>query len=205
MAEQECPRPDWAVWGNMADALLVEAVLLSLNIDPRIATQQGSDRSLQNYGLLDKVQSRLAIANSHLNRSLPFSKWHQDLGAIVNLATFRKWGESLPVPFKFPKRFPGLGGGASNNGTKVGSSASADTSKPASRKKWNEEAILRLAEDRKQYQTISQFARERKLDRSFVRRMLAEAMDIERKRAGTRAIADIATPALRPSTKRTSK
>lgn len=101
MTELVVPKPDQGRWGNMAQASLDEAVLLSLDIDPALIQRPEFRRMLETSGLRKNVEKRLQIARSH---EWPYMD--SDGNRLVALSDFRKWGESLPIPFTFPEWFP---------------------------------------------------------------------------------------------------
>ena len=64
------PKPDWALWGQMRRASLVEAVLLSLDIAPADPEHLSGSRTWY-YFYPNEVARRLAIAANHLGRDGP--------------------------------------------------------------------------------------------------------------------------------------
>lgn len=104
-------KPSWNHWLNLIDVSVDEAVCLSLDADPSILEAQGSGWGgligLQEF--LVHYSSRHDAARAHINVQR-LSVRHDPLEKrdFVVLATFRKWGEGLPVPLTFPKEFPSL-------------------------------------------------------------------------------------------------
>lgn len=100
--------PRWSYWVNLAVVDVMDAVYLSLSIDPKAARDnQGVAKNLPG------VKERLDIAVSNMAaRSLPSYLTEADhyhgltSGTAVKLQEFRAWGESLPSPFGFPDEFP---------------------------------------------------------------------------------------------------
>lgn len=100
-------KPDWAYWANLAAVDVMDAVYLSLNIDPKAArANQDTAKTLPG------VKDRFAIALSNISaRSLPSYMTEadryeeRDVGTAVKLPEFRAWGESLQYPFTFPDEF----------------------------------------------------------------------------------------------------
>jgi len=97
-------KPDWAYWRNLVNVSLWDAVWLSLGIQPYQDDVTGYARD-EDPHVENDHSSRFRIAYSHAgNGYLPAKRGQQDY--LVNLGEFRKWGESLPVPFTFPSEFP---------------------------------------------------------------------------------------------------
>ena len=137
-------RPDWPYWENMADVTVMDAVYLSLGLDPRecvadinfgyvseCLNARTSDltertRIQTSLGMLEKARDltteRTAQALSHIAvGKLPYRLANPSAAAfapltgvrptyMVELRSFRAWGESLPVPYIFPDQFPGSAG-----------------------------------------------------------------------------------------------
>ena len=105
---------DWSYWINLAEVRLETAVCLSMGCDPTIL-DESADSYVQADHLLKlqvfkiEFSRRLTIAESHINGgSLAARRSDGGFGRnwLLNLASFRRWGESLPAPFDFPKEFP---------------------------------------------------------------------------------------------------
>jgi hypothetical protein len=110
------PKPDWALWGQMRRANLVQAVLLSLDIapaDPRHLSGSGT----WYYFYPNEVARRLAVAANHLGRDGPLHPLDWDglvtsppriqpeLFAAVDLREFFEFAlaRGWEIPDKFPR------------------------------------------------------------------------------------------------------
>lgn len=103
-------KPDWSYWANLASVPISAAVYLSIDIDPRSASNNVSDAETRR-----EVKRRGEIAQNHLDAGLlPSELTDSDVSAMrkrggaVKLADFRAWGEALDTPFSFPEKFPSL-------------------------------------------------------------------------------------------------
>lgn len=114
--ESEWKPPNWQYWCNLADVELLQAVELSLNLEPGWLCGAGVYCEEIHGKLPIAVKMRRDIASSHVTagtlacerRLLPTNEFpfHGSQLECVVLTEFRKWGESLPVPFTFPDGFP---------------------------------------------------------------------------------------------------
>lgn len=114
--ESEWKPPNWQYWCNLADVELLQAVELSLNLEPGWLCGAGVYCEEIHGKLPIAVKMRRDIASSHVTagtlacerRLLPTNEFpfHGSQLECVVLTEFRKWGESLPVPFTFPDEFP---------------------------------------------------------------------------------------------------
>jgi hypothetical protein len=109
------PKPDWALWGQMRRASLVEAVLLSLDIAPADPEHLSGSRTWY-YFYPNEVARRLAIAANHLGRDCPLHPLDWDglvtsppriqpeLFATVDLREFFEF--ALARGWDIPQEFP---------------------------------------------------------------------------------------------------
>ena len=107
----------WDYWLNHARVLLGEAVWQSMDIDPRSARPARTPyiRS-DEVELAEKLwaiqQERIDAAVSHLRAGTLPGRYDEGsldepwISHVVALSDFRAWGESLPIPFTFPGKFP---------------------------------------------------------------------------------------------------
>ncbi len=111
------PAADWGLWADMPRATLREAVLLSMNLDPRPNFTEKAGRTrplLSDPG--PEFHRRLTLGCAHVGGYGPLRavRVNQLLGARgdveVSLPEFRAWAEGLGWPM--PELFPGAKGTA---------------------------------------------------------------------------------------------
>jgi hypothetical protein len=96
----------WKYWVEMKDVELIEAVLLSVNIDPRFVPQnfKRPDTPRVTIPGFSDLDEKTDIALNHFGDKR-FER--ADLRKRVKLAEFRAWAEGLLTPWTFPDQFPG--------------------------------------------------------------------------------------------------
>jgi len=95
-------KPDWAYWRNFSLLTLDDAIVLSCDVDP-IWHASRKDVTL--------VRERKTIASSHiasgnLHLTAPLTPTEYLGFHLISAADFRRWAQSLPIPFEFPAEFP---------------------------------------------------------------------------------------------------
>jgi len=95
----------WKYWVEMKDVELIEAVLLSVNIDPRFVPQnfKRPDTPRVTIPGFSDLDEKTDIALNHFGDKR-FER--ADLRKRVKLAEFRAWAEGLRTPWKLPDEFP---------------------------------------------------------------------------------------------------
>ena len=98
-------RADWSYWIEMKNVKLIEAILLSLDIDPRYVPGSFKRPETPRIDIphFQELRSRTDIALNHY-RNLAFERY--DLKQPVELKEFRRWAEKLQNPWVFPDGFP---------------------------------------------------------------------------------------------------
>jgi hypothetical protein len=98
-------RAVWSYWIEMKNVKLIEAILLSLDIDPRYVP--GSFKRPEtpriNIPQYPELTRRTDIALNHFGK-YAFERY--DLNQRVELEAFRDWAEKLKNPWVFPEGFP---------------------------------------------------------------------------------------------------
>jgi hypothetical protein len=97
--------PEWSYWIDMKSVELIEAILLSVDIDPRFVPGQFKSRLTLRINIPSKPEltKRTEIALNHYGK-YAFERY--DLKQPVELKEFRRWAEQLQNPWVFPNGFP---------------------------------------------------------------------------------------------------
>ena len=97
--------PEWSYWIEMKSVKLIQAILLSVDIDPRFVPGQFKSRLTPRINIPSKPEltKRTGIALNHYGK-YAFERY--DLKQPVELKEFRRWAEQLQNPWVFPTGFP---------------------------------------------------------------------------------------------------
>jgi len=97
--------PEWSYWIEMKSVKLIEAILLSVDIDPRHVPGRFKRPDTPRIDIphFQGLRDRTDIALNHY-RKHPFERY--DLKQPVELKEFRRWAEQLQNPWVFPDGFP---------------------------------------------------------------------------------------------------
>ena len=98
-------RADWSYWIEMKSVELIQAILLSVDIDPRSVPGRfkGRDTPRVDIPHCQELRKRTDIALNHYGK-YAFERY--DLKQPVELKEFRRWAEQLQNPWVFPNGFP---------------------------------------------------------------------------------------------------
>lgn len=98
-------RADWSYWIEMKSVELIQAILLSVDIDPRSVPGRfkGRDTPRVDIPHCQELRKRTDIALNHYGK-YAFERY--DLKQPVELKEFRRWAEQLQNPWVFPTGFP---------------------------------------------------------------------------------------------------
>jgi hypothetical protein len=135
--------PDWELWSAMSKAPLWQLAALSLNIDPGPPdhiTQSDvmPDAASMRAEFGEEFERRLFIALDNLSPEGPlapvtsYSGAHEGPCAVVTLADFATFAETLPKPWRLPEPFRRAVGAVALSG----SGGVGGVPQPASAKRW---------------------------------------------------------------------
>ena len=97
--------PEWSYWIDMKSVELIQAILLSVDIDPR--SVPGSFKRPDTPRIViphcQELTKRTDIALNHYGK---YAFERDDLEQPVELKEFRRWAEQLQNPWVFPNGFP---------------------------------------------------------------------------------------------------
>jgi len=97
--------PDWSYWIDMKNVKLIQAILLSVDIDPR--SVPGRFKRPDTLRIViphcQELTKRTDIALNHYGK---YVLELDDLKQPVELKEFRRWAEQLQNPWVFPNGFP---------------------------------------------------------------------------------------------------
>lgn len=98
--------PEWSYWIEMKSVKLIEAILLSVDIDPRHVPGRFKRPDTPRIDIphFQELRSRTEIALNHY-RKHAFER--HDLIQQVDLKAFRRWIDGLNTPWTLPDQFPG--------------------------------------------------------------------------------------------------
>ena len=98
--------PDWSHWIDRKSVKLIEAILLSVDIDPRHVPGRFKRPDTPRIDIphFQELRNRTDIALNHYQKHA-FERY--DLIQQVDLKAFRRWSEGLNTPWALPDQFPG--------------------------------------------------------------------------------------------------
>ena len=98
--------PEWSYWIEMKSVKLIQAILLSVDIDPRSVPGSFKRRDTPRIVIphCQELTKRTDIALNHYGK-YAFERY--DLIQQVDLKAFRRWSEGLNTPWALPDQFPG--------------------------------------------------------------------------------------------------
>jgi hypothetical protein len=97
--------PDWSYWIEMKSVELIQAILLSVDIDPRSVPGRFKRPDTLRIDIphCQELTKRTDIALNHYGK---YVRELDDLKQPVELKEFRRWAEQLQNPWVFPNGFP---------------------------------------------------------------------------------------------------
>lgn len=98
--------PNWMHWANLATVFYIDAIWLSLGIEPNQLKREELVQFSAGKSRVEVVESHIGqgTLQTHYNEADRYVERRH--GTSLKLTEFRAWGESLPVPFTFPDEFP---------------------------------------------------------------------------------------------------
>jgi hypothetical protein len=96
---------NWEFWANMKEVKLIDAVLLSLDIEPRSIPQTYRSPLTPRITIrgCPELSEKIDTALNHYRK---YALERHDLNQRVSLSEFRAWAEGLSNPWKLPEQFP---------------------------------------------------------------------------------------------------
>ena len=96
---------NWEFWANMKEVKLIDAVLLSLDIEPRSIPQTYRSPLTPRITIrgCPELSEKIDTALNHYGK---YALERDDLNQRVSLSEFRAWAEGLRTPWKLPDEFP---------------------------------------------------------------------------------------------------